>query len=461
MKNNLRIERSFGDCLENNISGNEISYRLKPLICGTTVISEDAPSTLEPEEIFYEGAPDRGVFTRSLRAPLRQIERPFDECIENSVGGNEILYKLAPLGCITCFKLDPLPDTPSFGSLKNPYSVSGSIQYGLMPAEDVAEDKTPYVGELDNWDICPTYDFCSGPDQEGVTQAEPYSKRWFVKPEGADFVYGIDGETSALVPSDLFVGIDFDKITFMSISFDGNARPCFAFQIASGTILLRRYVAGTPTFTTFSGNWPKLFFNGVLQPDNTLTDLVCFYVVAGEVKTRFQRDNFGTVYTWLIATPKPVLKITKTDGYSSRQNLYFLDTVGKFWLARSAVYPLFPVVETDVSSVSLKPGSGVYFYIVAPGGSYDDTGLIALLPGLGSYILIVVAGGSYDDESSVSLSPGTGVYTLIVVLGGSYAESSSVGAKPGGGEYAQIAVPGGTYSETVTLGLKPGGGIYS
>jgi hypothetical protein len=458
MKNNSQTERDFGDCLENNVSGNEIRYRLKPLICGTTVLYDDAPTPPEPEALSYRSAPASTVWPSA--PTIRRVEKPFSECIENSVDGNEILYRLVPLACVSCYKHDPLPDTPSFGSLQNPYTVSGSIQYGLMPAEEVGEDKKPFVGALQNWDICPTYDFSNGPDQEGVTQDAPYSKRWFVKPEGDGYVYGIDGETSAVVPADLFAGIDFNEIISMSISFDGNAKPCFAFQVVAGTFLLRRYVAGTPTFLSFAGDWPKLFFDGIVQPDNTLTDLVCFYVGSGDVKNRFQRDNFNTERTWLVTAPNPVSRITKTDAFSSRQNLYFFDTLGKFWVARSEVYPLFPIIVSEVSSLGVKPGSGEYFLVVAPGGSYDDVGMIGVIPAGGTYFLIIVFGGDYEDESSLAVIPGTGTYTLVIIDGGSYEETGSVGAKPGGGAYTVAVVDGGSYSESITLGVKPGTGAY-
>lgn len=365
---------------------------------------------------------------------------------------------IAQLVC--CYSDDPLPDTPNFGSLSNLYTNSGTTYYGLLPIEDIAEEIEPYVSELHNWTTCPTCDFCDGPEEEGITQPEPYSQRWFVRESGGSYAYGKESITQLPVPSDLFTGIDQEDITYMSISFDANARPCFAFQITGGTILLRRYVGGTPTFITFAGDTPKLYFDGVLQPDNALTDLTCFYVRVGAIQVRIQRENFLTEHTQLSPSPQAV-RITKTDAYASHQNLYFTDAAGRYWLARSEIYPPFPVISSDTGSVFLLPASGVYTLTTIATGPYSDASSLALSPSTGNYVLTVVPAGSYSDDSSLAVLPGTGSYLLTIVDGGTYTDTSLVSVLPSTGVYTQVIVPGGSYTENGTLLVKPGTGSYT
>lgn len=365
---------------------------------------------------------------------------------------------IAQLVC--CYSDDPLPDTPNFGSLSNLYPNTGTVHYGLLPIEAVAEEIEPYVSQLHNWTPCPTCDFCDGPEEEGITQPEPYTQRWFVRESGGSFVYGKESITQQPVPSDLFTGIDQEDIIYMSLSFDANARPCFAFQITGGTILLRRYVSGTPTFITFSGDTPKLYFDGVLQPDNALTDLTCFYVRAGAIQVRIQRDNFLTEATQLSPSPQAV-RITKTDAYAGHQNLYFIDVAGRYWLARSEVYPPFPVIVADTGTVLVEPSSGVYVLIAVPTGPYVDSALLEVEPSTGNYELVVVPSGSYSEDSLVVVEPGSGAFVLVVVAGGSYDDSSSIDVLPSTGSYVQNVVPGGTYAESSTLAVVPGTGVYA
>lgn len=360
---------------------------------------------------------------------------------------------------VCCYSDDPLPDTPNFGSLSNDYSVSGSAQYGLLPFEEVAEEVVPYVSELHNWTMCPTCDFCNGPDDEGITQPDLYTQRWFVRESGGSFVYGKESITENPVPSDLFTGIDQEDITHMSLSFDANARPCFAFQIASGTILLRRYIAGTPTFTSFAGDTPRLWFDGVLQPDGSITDICCFYVRAGEIKVRMQRDAFGVEYTWLAPIPA-VSKITKTDAVSSYQYLYFQDVNDDYWLAKSEVYPIGPSEYSDALRSTVAPRGGAYDSVVTSGGSYSDTLFSTVAPSASDYELVTVLGGTYTDDLTASVAPSGGEYALVIVGGGSYSDTMTSTVSPGGGDYVLESTPGGTYSDSLNSTVSPSGGSY-
>jgi len=360
---------------------------------------------------------------------------------------------------ICCYSNDPLPDTPNFLSLSNDYTVSGSSQYGLLPFEEVAEEVVPYVSQLHNWTICPTCDFCNGPDDEGITQPDLYTQRWFVRESGGAFVYGKESLTEEPVPSDLFTGIDFSDIIFMSLSFDANARPCFAFQTTPGTILLRRYIAGTPTFTTFAGDTPRLWFNGVLQPDGAITDLCCFYVRSGSINVRMQRDAFGVEYVWLAPSPA-AKKVTKIDAVSSYQYLYFQDVNDDYWLAKSEVYPIGPSDYSDALSSTVAPRGGAYDSVVTSGGSYSDTLTSTVAPSASAYDLVTVLAGTYTDDLTPSVAPGGGEYALVIVGGGSYSDTMTSTVSSGGGDYVLESTPGGTYSDSLNSTVSPSGGSY-
>lgn len=361
---------------------------------------------------------------------------------------------------VCCWSSDPLPDTPDFNALSNEYTVSNSAQYGLQPMEDIKEEVVPYVSLLHNWTLCPTCDFCNGPDEEAITQTDPYSLRWFVRFSGGQFVYGKDGLTENPVPSDLMTGINQSDVINMSISFDSNARPVFAFQIAAGTINVRRYVAGTPTFVTFAGDTPRLFFDGIIQRDLASTDVVCIYVRAGEIKTRFQRDLFGTEYTFLAPSPA-ALKVTKTDINGYYQYLYFQDVNEDYWLGRSEVYQPFPTRYTDRLTSTVTPQGGTYTSPVIPGGSYSDALTSTVSPSDGTYFLASVAGGSYSDALTSEVAPEGGSYTLVIVAGGSYSDSLTSTVSPSTGTYTLISTPGGSYTDSLNSTVAPSGGSYA
>lgn len=470
----FRDPATFSQCMEQDITGNEIvydpvsagctmpvgtaqcelTYSLSPEFAGTWSLSE-YPVGVDPLDVTIASdgptdnatvtVPDLGDYVFTLTAGTRTLDYP----VFFSVGES------------CCISMDPLPYTVDFDSLSNLQPYTGSAQYGLLPVDDLAEfiPSDAYPLGRANWAICPYCDFCDGPEIEGVTQEERYTTRWFVNSSSAPAQYGVDGVSSQDVPANLFVGVDQSEIFTISLGFDSNARPAFAIQTGTGQIEIRREVAGVPTVYSFAGDYPRLLYDGILQRDSSSIDLVCFYVSGGGVKMRFQRDNFGVEYDFVTATPNAV-RVTKTDRIDACQLLYFTDSDGALIAARSEVYPPFPILVSDLGTNSAAPAGGEYMLGVVDGGSYSDAGTNAAAPAGGEYVSNTVNTGPYTDDGTNMAAPAGGEYAEVVVSGGAYSESATNSASPATGEYTEVSVNGGTYTENATNSAAPSGGEY-
>lgn len=382
--------------------------------------------------------------------------------VANVVPDQEIEYGMNPDACVPgCYEGDPLPDTPNFDFLNDPMTPTSEGAYGLLPMEEVRLEIIPYESQTQNWRICDTYDYSQGPDEEGDAEEDRYLDRWVVMPAGTSFVYGKVDELLSPVPDDLFVGVDFAQVFSMSISFDANARPVFAYQVEAGTFVITRYVAGVPTTYEFGGDWPKLFFDGVVQPDQAAVDLVVMYVRMGVIYTRIQRDNFLIERTFVeLPSGLQAAKLKKTDWVQSYQYLYYLDETGRLRLARSEVYPAWPVRVSDDGTHAASPGGGSYSLVVvaAPPVSEDVSNTAS--PAGGDYVSVVVTSVQSDDTSHLA-SPAGGDYPLVVSAAPPVTEDAAVTSSPAGGEYIHLIIDGGTYSDASTNLTAPAGGTYA
>lgn len=360
----------------------------------------------------------------------------------------------------TCYTGDPLPDAPIWDYLIENVEATSADVYGLQQIDAVRRETTTTLRY--NWRICDNIDYCDGPDEEGESQETRYTERWVVQPNASEtgYEYGISGGTLIPVPAALFTGVDQTTITTISICFDGNARPVFAYQTAAGTLTLTRFVAGTPTVSSYSGDWPNLFYNGVVQRDTASRDVVLFYVLSSSIKTRFQRENFGVEREFFSAPDIIPVKITKTDRSTVFQNLYYIDAGNRLRLARSTPYPPFPIEASDLATSRGSPAGGEYVLTVVDGGAYSEEGLSIAAPAGGDYVDIVVTEGPYADETTNAAAPAGGDYDLVVIDGGTYSEECTSLTSPAGGEYVEVVVPGGNYDDQATSSGAPAGGSY-
>lgn len=371
-----------------------------------------------------------------------------------------------------CFPGDPLPFTPDWALLLFPALIPEVDQYGFLGFPETRQN--PDIQPTQNWDVCPFTDFCDGPDVYGVGQPTRFVQRWRVKLEPNAFATWdvfLSKVGAPWAPADplLFpasLPLPTEWITF---SFDANGLPCFAWDDSAGLISLRRFVGGIPTTYNWAGTSPRLLFDGILQRDNTLTDLVCFYTRGGALYARFQRDNWAVEY--LLANAglgAGIDHLTKTDRVlylgANYQYLYAVssDPTPLRILLQSAPYPPWPVFGADAATLGVVPAGGLYFLVTIPAPPAADLGgTLGVIPGGGLYHDNTVLTGPYADAGMLGVIPAGGAYILVAVLTGPYADASTLGVIHGGGSYNLVAVLTGPYPDAGTLGVTPGGGAYT
>lgn len=374
---------------------------------------------------------------------------------------------------LPCFAADPQPYYPPFDSLINPTAIVPVNQYGALGFDEVRQNPA-FPRTVPPWWTCPFMDFCDGPEIEGIPDLDPvYTFRWQVFLNLRSFLvfYRRAGEPYQQAPLALFPAPLPPTASNITLSFDANARPYFGYDdSAAGRVYLAFTVAGVPTFVDFDGACPRLFFNGQLQRDNTQTDVVCYYIRAGILRARFQRETFGVEYTIadVSATFGPLTRLTKTDRASTNfraalhQVIFAWGTPATVEIElRSLAYPPFPVGMADHFSADILPPSGSYASGIVNGGTYADHFAAAVLAPSGAYTGVIVDGGSYSDSFAAQLVPPSGTYTQVVIDGGSHADSFAATGVPPSGTYTEVSVAGGSYADNFAAQILPPSGSYS
>ena len=328
-------------------------------------------------------------------------------------------------------------------------ATSGTDYYGAL-APDLK-----FQGGGTYREICPTVCFCEGPTAEGVTVTkylDRYETRWMAHLlEGGLIYYGrVDG-TLIQVPLDLFPDPLSDTATHIALSFDANARPVFAYE-DEGTIYVRRYVADVPTTYSWTGTEPCLFFNGVINFDDSQTDVVCYYLTAsgGGLYARFQRENFG-VANLVLEDPGLDSLMAVDRGRGALASHMVLELSGKRVFA--AIYPPWPVLVGDLQAapvifsgdgsytlgvVEAPPPAdavashvefiedGLYFPITFTQPEADGAAVPVAFLSDGAYTLVIVSAGTTVEPVGAAIAFNTdGAYALAIVSGGSYSEGQT------------------------------------
>lgn len=376
--------------------------------------------------------------------------------------------------------------------------------WAQIPISTTATSGTDYYGALAPTlkfqgggtyrEICPTVCYCEGPTEEGATVVKylgRYETRWMaLLVEGLIYYGRVDG-TLIQAPLDLFPDPLPDTATHIALSFDANARPVFAYE-DEGTIYVRRYVADVPTTYSWIGTEPCLFFNGVINFDDSLTDVVCYYLTesGGALYARFQRENFG-VANLVIEDPGFDSLMAVDRGRGALASFMVIELSGKRVFA--AIYPPWPVVEREAPlRVIATPAGGSYWPILitlplatdsiglaaAPaGGEYwairitfptvhESLGLAAAPAPTGNkYWPIRIDAGTYHEFVGLAAAPApTGNrYWLVRVDAGTYDDSIGVAAAPAtdGNKYWLVRISAGTYSDDIAVSATPAGGTYA
>ena len=307
-----------------------------------------------------------------------------------------------------------------------------------------------YYGGGTYREICPTVCFCEGPVEEGATISEflgRYETRWMALLSEGLVYYGREDGTLIQAPLALFQDPLPDTATHIALAFDANARPVFAYE-DGGMIYLRRYVAETPTFHSWTGVNPCLFFNGVVESDDALTDVVCYYLTesGGRLYARIQRENFGI--SNLVLENEALGSLLAVDrGRGVVASYMVVELSGKRIFA--AIYPPWPaytkeptqttgvfstdgeytltvLVQTVSEPVAATGGfseDGVYMPVTVTVSETDPVGVTSSFGSDGLYFQTLIPSGTETDAATSSATLGTdGLYFLAISLGGSYTD---------------------------------------
>ena len=315
-----------------------------------------------------------------------------------------------------------------------------------------------------NWAICQWIDYCYGPQVEGATQDAQYFTRWgvWLDTTAGTVEYAIDGQTRLPAPASLFPTKLLGAIA-ISLSFDQNALPVFAIGFDDNRVEIRRNVASVPTTYIFDGKTPRLFFNGVLLPVNDpMTDVMCYYVRAGTIYSRYQRDNFGVEY---VATnfPLTVTEIKKIDTKDYREILFVKrddEDIPQNYALKSVVYPLPPISEDENGEANSYISGGRYLDIIVQAGTYsDDSSVFSIIPE-GQYLNVIVLTSASDSGQIGSIIP-DGEYRLVIINGGSSSDAGSVFSQMIDGDYVLVIINGGSYNEPAQINSQIAAGAYT
>ena len=355
---------------------------------------------------------------------------------------------------LSCLPADPASIIPNWDDLSGDVAITQIDVYGLKGFEAYAVADMESAGRM--WcTFDPALDFCDGPEIEAQPLEygyERYSVRWKARNDGGVFSYAKVGEEWNRAPAELFPAT-ISGAEGVSISFDANARPCFAFQVGN-TIELRRFVADAPTVYSWVGASPKLFFDGLLQPDTGLRDVVCFYVSEGRVCVRMQRDNFEVEH--LLSGGASAASLVKVDkGSGSEQGRHLLSSVlagGDLALLRSAQYPLWPRIKADLVSATLSfLADGDYFPVVIATSSTDALTSVAAFLTDGDYQPVTLVVSPSDAVTGTAGFSTDGDYSPVAVGAPVSPDAlSGTAALESDGNYYESVVPGGSYADAST-----------
>lgn len=342
--------------------------------------------------------------------------------------------------------------------------------WAQIPISATATSGTDYYGALAPTlkfqgggtyrEICPTVCYCEGPTEEGVTVTkylDRYETRWMALLEEGRIYYGrVDG---ALIqaPLDLFPDPLSATATHIALSFDANARPVFAYE-DEGTIYVRRYVADVPTSYSWTGTNPCLFFNGVINFDDSQTDVVCYYLTAsgGALYARFQRENFG-VANLVIEDPGFDSLMAVDRGRGALASFMVIELSGKRVFA--SVYPPWPVLVGDAVAASVACVGGVHRRVVVTIGA-ADAAASEVGPLTGMHRAVVVTLPTASDSVASSIGVVTGAHKLVRVTLATESDSATSTIGPLSGVHKFVVIQAGTYNDSATSTIAPLTGVH-
>jgi hypothetical protein len=314
-------------------------------------------------------------------------------------------------------------------------------------------------------------DYAYGPENLGVPDWPfQYFTRWigWKASDGvrvAKWVPGFVPSDTAGQLSDLFDGDT--NFSDLSIAFDQNGRLVVAVQRGEDAVEVRRRQAGDLTIFTWAGKSPVLFFNGELEYQTPLTDVVCYYLPADgdRILVRVQRENFSTEHVMHASLPIVVGHLTKADRVVHRSYLWGMSAGERRrdvrqLVFKSQLYDPWPVLVLEVADVSVEFESGDYFLAVVEADTVSDAGSIALEFESGVYLSAVVTVDDQFDAASLALDFDSGVYLDAVVSASIDLEKGQLTLGFESGNYIEVVRPINIDDDKSALGLDFVSGSY-
>lgn len=297
-----------------------------------------------------------------------------------------------------CFTDDPLPYTVEWDLLFNVEAYPPWDDPRFGPSEQSFNElgfvESAEGTENNNWEMCPYVDWCYGPETLGLPEFR-FKTRWvtYLDPTTKIWSWGKGlpqtGVPPALFPEQVGNLSYFNNVNYVSLSFDADGKPYFAFQKGANQVQVRYYDSGgQQKVVTFTGETPKLFGEINIQPAADLADVCCFYLLAGSIYVRFQRENFAVAHK--MQTPSTygseLAVLTKVEDIRTNnvRRIYLYGyTIGhRKIVLRSGEYPLFPSDTPSSVAISELPATQG---IVLDGGRHGfiaDVQFSAILVGL-------------------------------------------------------------------------------
>lgn len=368
---------------------------------------------------------------------------------------------------LSCLPADPASFIPSWGDLAGEVAIARVDIYGSLGFSTAAFAS----GDRRAWCYYdPAYAYCDGPGEEYATPASPldrYSTRWGARLDEGVITYGLVGEEWATAPAELFPVPLVDSAAVLGFCFDANARPCFAVQLGE-TIELRRFVAGVSTTYSWAGSSPVLFFNGLVQFDDALRDVVAYYLRDGSLYARFQRESFGVEHLvssdWS-GTVAELSRIVVSDrGRGAAASYHLLtaeSTDGSLVALRAGPYAPWPFEEHDKASAAVTPITGVYARVLVDLPSSSDAAAVSVGPVTGIYRPTIVQLPAASDSAAVAVATVSGTHKLVLVQAGSYSDTAATDVAPVTGLHKFTLIQAGSYSDAASLTVGPVTGVHA
>ena len=342
------------------------------------------------------------------------IRRPGFQYVGNSLG--------------ECLAIDPRDDWPDWESLTDAEVIDPVVEeFGLIGPNEVREIGYPASW----WLLCPWLAYCDGPEYEGQPFTDPsdrFKTRWRAKLEDGNFYYARVGEPWIQVGTDLIPQPNLNA-NGLGFCFDANSRPAFCTQIGSNTTIYR-YVDDVPTTYTFAGIGPRLFFNGTINPDSALWDIVCYYCSSGDLYARLQRDNFLASYVLYHNEDNYLTRVRHVD--------YELTEAAPYqWIAASGSttrlmflcgrYPIWPASGEDSALATASFNSDMsYEEVIEVTGPYSESlDASAAFNSDVHYQPVIVEIQGVDSAVASAAFDSNVIYEQVIVQTGPYADAAS------------------------------------